>query len=143
MADWLLPILPTILGKDFRYNYSHTILGMFILQQFNLSGLGWGGLMALMDSIVLSSLKAFNIGWIQWKGTILVSMLVYSLQPLIFLESLKGNGLIIMNLLRDVMSDILVTSVGLLYFSEKLTNTKKVGVLLSVISVILLSLKDE
>ena len=116
---------------------------MFILQQFNLSGLGWGGLMALMDSTVLSLLKAYNIGLIQWNGIILISMLVYSIQPLIFLESLKGNGLIIMNLLRDVMSDILVTSVGLLYFSEKLTNSKKIGVLLSVISVILLSLKDE
>ena len=70
-------------------------------------------------------------------------MLVYSIQPLIFLESLKGNGLIIMNLLRDVMSGILISIVGLFYFSEKLTNVKKVGVLLSVISVILLSLKDE
>ena len=116
---------------------------MFILNHFNLSGLGWGGLMALMDSIVLSLLKAYNIGWIQWNGIILISMLVYSIQPLIFLESLKGNGLIIMNLFRDVMSDILVTSVGLIYFTEKLTNPKKIGVLLSVISVILLSLKDE
>ena len=116
---------------------------MFIFDLFNLTGIGWGGLMALMDSTVLSLLKAYNIGLIQWNGIILISMLVYSIQPLIFLESLKGNGLIIMNLLRDVMSDILVTSVGLLYFSEKLTNSKKIGVLLSVISVILLSLKDE
>jgi hypothetical protein len=116
---------------------------MFIFNLFNLTGLGWGGLMALMDSVVLTLLKAYSIGLIQWNGIILISMLVYSIQPLIFLESLKGNGLIIMNLLRDVMSDILVTSVGLLYFSEKLTNSKKIGVLLSVISVILLSLKDE
>jgi multidrug transporter EmrE-like cation transporter len=116
---------------------------MFILQQFNLSGLGWGGLMAVIDSIVLSSLKAFNIGWIQWKGVIFISMLVYSLQPLIFLQSLKGNGLTIMNLLWDVMSDVIVTAIGLFYFSEKLTSIKKVGVLLSIISVVLLSWKDD
>ena len=116
---------------------------MFIFNLFNLTGLGWGGLMALMDSVILSLLKAYSIGLIQWNGIILISMLVYSIQPLIFLESLKGNGLIIMNLLRDVMSGILVSIVGLFYFSEKLTNVKKVGVLLSVISVILLSLKDE
>ena len=48
-----------------------------------------------------------------------------------------------MNLLWDVMSDVIVTCVGLFYFSEKLTSIKKVGVLLSVISVILLSWKDE
>ena len=48
-----------------------------------------------------------------------------------------------MNLLFDVLSDIIVTCIGLFYFSEKLTNSKKVGVLLSIISVILLSWKDE
>jgi len=116
---------------------------MFIFNLFNLSGLGWGGLMALMDSVVLSLLKAYNIGWIQWNGVILISMLVYSIQPLIFLESLKGNGLTIMNLLWDVMSDVIVTCIGLFYFSEKLTGIKKVGVSLSIISVILLSWKDD
>lgn len=116
---------------------------MFIFNHFNLLGLGWGGLMALIDSIVLSSLKAFNMGMLKWNGIILIAMLVYSIQPLIFLQSLQGNGLIVMNLLWDVMSDVLVTGIGLLYFSEKLTNIKKVGVLLSFISVVLLSWKDE
>ncbi len=115
---------------------------MFIFDQFNLTGLKWGGLMALMDSSVLSLLKAYNIGWIKWNGIILISMLIYSIHPLIFLESLKTNGLIIMNLLFDVMSDIIITCVGLFYFSEKLTGIKKVGVSLSIISVILLSWKD-
>ena len=119
------------------------ILGMFIFDQFNLTGLGWGGLMALMDSTVLSLLKAYNIGWIKWNGVILISMLIYSIHPIIFLESLKTNGLIIMNLLFDVISDIIITCVGLFYFSEKLTSIKKVGVSLSIISVILLSWKDE
>ena len=119
------------------------ILGMFIFDHFNLSGLGWGGLMALIDSIMLSLLKAFSIGWIQSRSVILISMLIYSIQQLIFLESLKGNGLTIMNLLWDVMSDVIVTCIGLFYFSEKLTNSKKVGVLLSVISVILLSWKED
>jgi drug/metabolite transporter (DMT)-like permease len=119
------------------------ILGMFIFDQFNLTGLGWGGLMALMDSTVLSLLKAYNIGWIKWNGVILISMLIYSIHPIIFLESLKTNGLIIMNLLFDVLSDIIITCVGLFYFSEKLTSIKKVGVSLSIISVILLSWKDE
>jgi len=116
---------------------------MFIFNQFNLSGLGWGGLMALIDSIVLSLLKALSSGLIQWKGIILIAMLLYSIQPLIFLQSLKGNGLTIMNLLWDVISDVLVTVIGLFYFSEKLTSTKKAGVILSIISIILLSWKDE
>jgi multidrug transporter EmrE-like cation transporter len=116
---------------------------MFIFNHFNLSGLGWGGIMALIDSIVLSLMKSLNIGLIQWRGVILISMLLYSIQPLIFLESLKTTNLTIMNLLWDIISDVLVTAIGLFYFSEKLTLNKKAGVILSIISIILLSWKDE
>jgi multidrug transporter EmrE-like cation transporter len=48
-----------------------------------------------------------------------------------------------MNLLWDVMSDVLVTAIGLYYFSEKLSNMKKTGVILSMISIVLLTWKDE
>lgn len=115
---------------------------MFLLQQFNLNALGWGGMMALVDGFVLSALKATSLGWIQWRGIFILSMLVYSFQPIMFYLSLKGNGLTIMNLLWDVMSDVLVTTIGLFYFSEKLSKFKKLGVLFSFISIILLTWKD-
>ena len=115
---------------------------MFILQQFNLNALGWGGIMALIDAFILSALKATDIGWIKWRGIFIVSMLVYSFQPILFYLSLRGNGLTIMNLLWDVMSDVLVTAIGLFYFSEKLSRTKQFGVLLSFISIVLLTWKD-
>lgn len=115
---------------------------MLILQQFNLNALGWGGLMALIDAVILSSLKAFEIGWIKSSSIVPVSMIVYSLQPLIFLQGLSKNGLTVMNLLWDVMSDVVVTAIGLFYFSEKLTKFKKIGVILSFISIILLTWKD-
>lgn len=115
---------------------------MFFLQQFNLNALGWGGLMALVDAVILSLLKAYNIGWIQWKGVLLISMLVYSFQPLIFLQGLTQNGLTVMNLLWDVMSDVIVTAIAVFYFSEKLTKFKKAGVLMSFISIILLTWND-
>jgi drug/metabolite transporter (DMT)-like permease len=47
-----------------------------------------------------------------------------------------------MNLLWDVMSDVVVTGIGLFYFSEKLSKLKKAGVILSFISIILLTWKD-
>lgn len=115
---------------------------MFFLKQFDLTALGFGGSMALIDALILSSLKAFNLGWIQWRGIILISMVVYACQPLLFLESLKYSTLTVMNLLWDVMSDVLVTAIGLFYFSEKLTRFKKLGVFFSFISIILLTWKD-
>jgi drug/metabolite transporter (DMT)-like permease len=115
---------------------------MFFLNQFNLSSLGWGGGMAIIDAVVLSMLKAFEVGWIKWSGVFLISMFIYSLQPLLFYQGLKGNGLTVMNLLWDVMSDVVVTVIGVFYFSEKLSNFKKAGVILSFISIILLTWKD-
>jgi multidrug transporter EmrE-like cation transporter len=116
---------------------------MFILQQFDLTSMGYGGIMALIDALILSSLKAYHLGWIRWRGILLIAMTVYACQPLLFLDSLRYSSLTIMNLLWDVMSDVLVTAIGLYYFSEKLSNMKKVGVLLSIISIILLTWKEE
>jgi drug/metabolite transporter (DMT)-like permease len=114
----------------------------FFLKQFDLTALGFGGSMAMIDAFILSALKAYNLGWLQWRGIILISMLVYACQPLLFLESLQYNSLTVMNLLWDVMSDVIVTSIGLFYFSEKLTKFKKLGVFFSFISIILLTWKD-
>jgi multidrug transporter EmrE-like cation transporter len=115
---------------------------MFFLKQFDLTALGFGGSMALIDSFILSALKAYNLGWLQWRGVLIISMLIYSFQPLIFLESLNHNSLTVMNLLWDVMSDVAVTAIGLFYFSEKLTKFKRLGVFFSFISIILLTWKD-
>ena len=115
---------------------------MFFLNQFDLSALGFGGTMALVDSVSLSALKAYSSGMIQWRGVILLSMLVYAFQPLLFLESLKYNSLTVMNLLWDVMSDVVVTCIGLFYFGERLSKTKKLGVVFSLISIFLLTWKD-
>ena len=99
--------------------------------------------MAFIDAFILSSLKAYHLGWIQWRGILLIAMTVYACQPLLFLNSLRYSSLTVMNLLWDVMSDVLVTVIGLYYFSEKLSNMKKIGVLLSIISIILLTWKEE
>lgn len=112
---------------------------MFILGEFNLNGLGWAGIMALIDTFVLSILKGIEIGFIKWKGLFFISMIIYSFQPLIFYQGLKGNGMAVMNSLWNVMSDIAVMFIGIFYFSEKLSTYKKIGILLSFVSIFLLS----
>lgn len=116
---------------------------MFFLRLFDLTSFGFASSLALIDAFTLSCLKAYNLGWIQWPGIILVTMIIYSLQPLLFLESFQFSTLTVMNLLRDVLSDVLVTSIGLFYFSEKISNKKKIGVFLSIISMILLTWKEN
>jgi multidrug transporter EmrE-like cation transporter len=115
---------------------------MLDLSSFNTTSLGYGGALALGDSIVLSTIKAYSEKMITWRGIVPLVMLYYSLQPFIFLKSMAHESLTVMNLLWDVMSDVSVTIIGLFFFKEKLTKFKKIGVLLSVISIILLSWKD-
>ncbi len=98
--------------------------------------------MAFIDAFILSALKAFHLGWIQWRGILMIAMLVYACQPLLFLQSLSHSSMTVMNLLWDVSSDVLVTVIGVFYFSEKLSPFKRLGVLLSIVSVMLLTWKD-
>lgn len=104
----------------------------------------YGLFMALIDAFMLSFIKAFNLGWIKdfgwFKGIrlMLVPTIVYAIQPWIFLESMKFESLTVMNLLWDMMSDVIVTAVGLLYFEEVISPRKMIGVCLSFISMCLM-----
>lgn len=68
--------------------------------------------------------------------------IVYALQPWIFLNSLKFESLVVMNLMWDVLSDVMVTLLGLIYFGEKIGTYKRIGVVLSLVSVFLLASAD-
>ncbi len=72
----------------------------------------------------------------------IVPTVVYAIQPWVFLQSLQFESLIIMNLMWDVISDVLVTLTGLIFFKEKIGPYKLIGVLLSFISITLMSLDD-
>ncbi len=94
--------------------------------------------MATIDALMLGILKAIQLGWLN-KTLIFLPSIIYSIQPWIFLKSLDGESMTVMNLLWDVLSDVLVTVEGLYFFNETLTHTKMWGVGLSLISIILLS----
>jgi multidrug transporter EmrE-like cation transporter len=101
--------------------------------------LAYASLMALIDTTVLALFKGYSLGNITWNAVIPFGMLLYSLHPYIFLHSLRYESMTVMNLLFDVISDVTVTMVGLLYFRETLSNMKKVGLLLAFIGIVLLS----
>ena len=107
----------------------------------SLAPLVYGTYMATVDVFMLGILKAIHLGWIS-KQLIFLPTLIYAMQPWVFLTSLKFESLTVMNLLWDVISDVLVTAEGLLFFQEKLTRTKMLGVGLSLISVFLLTWTD-
>jgi multidrug transporter EmrE-like cation transporter len=104
---------------------------------FNLDALRHGLSMAALDVTALPIVKYVSMGLDpMWM---IIPMCLYAYAPIVLLKSLKHETLTVMNLLWDVMSDVLVTCVGLFYFSEKVSWTKMCGVILSIISIGLLT----
>jgi|LauGreDrversion4_2_1035121.scaffolds.fasta_scaffold72738_3 multidrug transporter EmrE-like cation transporter len=96
-------------------------------------------LMAFIDTVVLSGLKKYSTGDMNYGIAVPLGMLIYSLQPLIFLQSLKFESMTVMNMMWDVMSDIYVTLIGLFYFKERISRIKMIGLSFAFVAVFLLS----
>ena len=111
------------------------------LPLFNIVPLGFGAAMASIDASMLSFVKTIHLQQVH-IGWILVPMLIYSLQPVLFYYSLHYESLTVMNLLWDVVSDVLITLIGLFIFKEQIGPYKKLGVIFSLVSIVLLSLND-
>lgn len=105
----------------------------------NLIPIGIASIMAFIDTFVLSGLKEYSLGNVKWQMIVPIGMFVYSLQPIFFLKAFQYETMTVMNILYDIMSDIFVTSIGLLYFKEKLSNIKKIGLIFGFIAIVLLS----
>lgn len=101
--------------------------------------LAFASLMALIDTFVLSGLKKYSAGDHSYGLAIPIGMLIYSLQPLLFLQSLRYESMTVMNILWDIMSDLSVTLIGLIYFKERLTPLKMLGLSFAFVAIVLLS----
>ena len=101
----------------------------------------FGLAMATIDVLMLSIIKLISKDnrLLRWM---VVPTLMYAVQPWIFLQSLTFESLTVMNLMWDVISDVLVTTVGVVFFKEQIGIYKVFGVLLSLVSITLLSMGD-
>ncbi len=98
--------------------------------------------MASIDVFMLSIIKTISGNPSRFLKWMILPTIIYAIQPWIFLSSLQFESLIVMNLMWDLISDILVTATGFLYFKEKIGPYKTLGVILSFVSIVLMSLQD-
>ena len=95
--------------------------------------------MASIDALVMAGLKEYDMGTISWRGIVPIAMLIYSFQPYIFLLALQYESMTVMNILWDVISDIIVTMMGIFYFKEQISSIKQVGLVFAFIAIVLMS----
>ena len=105
---------------------------------FNWCAVMYGTIMAVVDSVILSFLKLYKVNKVS-NWIIIISCIIYAIQPLIFLKSLSYSSMTIMNLNWDLMSDLIVTFIGVYILKEKITTKQFIGICLSFIAVILMN----
>ena len=92
--------------------------------------LGYGSMLAFTDILMepitkLVSINALPIAWM------IVPTLGYAINPWIFLRALSVEGIAIMNLVWNLISNVLITGIGIYAFKEVMTPTKWMGIGLS------------
>ena len=108
----------------------------------NLYALAFGVFLAASDLFNLGLIKAIRVGQVANKSWLFLPMVVYAFQPIIFYQGLQHTSLTVLNLLWDVLSDILVTMAGLLYFKESMSMKKHLGIIFAMFAVYLLTSDD-
>lgn len=104
--------------------------------------IAYGAVMAGIDVFMLGIIKTVSQNPSRFFKWMVLPTIIYAIQPWIFLSSLRFESLIVMNLMWDLISDILVTATGFLYFKEKIGPYKTLGVILSFVSIVLMSIQD-
>ena len=96
-------------------------------------------IMSILDGIMMVFVKKYYLGEFISKLFLIIPMLIYSVQPLLFYKALTFEGMGVFNILWDSISNLLVLFLGIFIFSEKLTILKYIGIGLSFVCIYLLS----
>ena len=111
--------------------------------KFDIIPILYGLLMALIDLFALSGIKYIHLHKLSMIGWMILPTLAYALQPWIFLSALNFESLVMINIIWDVMSDILVTCVGIFYFKEKITHHKMLGFAFAIVALLFFATSED
>jgi multidrug transporter EmrE-like cation transporter len=89
-------------------------------------------IMILLEATSLSLFKSDN------NLYIVIGVILYAVVGFGFNFVIKERGLAIGHALFDIITVILISGIGILYFKEELSYKKKIGLLLAIISVYLI-----
>ena len=103
----------------------------------------YGVVMSLIDIGMMSLVKKISLVTASSSSSrLLLSMILptmlYALEPWVFLSAMKYESMAIMNIVWNLVSNILVTGFGILYFGEKIHGIRLAGFVLAIISLFML-----
>jgi multidrug transporter EmrE-like cation transporter len=104
--------------------------------------IAFASLLAAVDISALGIVKEITL-----KGLnpyfLAMSMIIYSMQPLILWNSLSYQSLTVMNVLWNIISTSSIAIMGLLYFKEHVAHRELIGIVLSLACIYLFSFTNK
>jgi multidrug transporter EmrE-like cation transporter len=109
---------------------------------FNMLPIFFGTLMAIVDIFMMSSVKMLSQGTMPYSWGLPLAVGMYALEPLIFLKAMKYEGMVVTNLVWNLMSNVIVTLQGVIIFGESIKGLRWLGICMSLVSLCLLAYSD-
>jgi hypothetical protein len=110
---------------------------------FSMLPIFFGTVMAIIDIFMMGSVKMIHNRTLPATYGIPLSIGLYSLEPLVFLKAMNYEGMVVTNLVWNLMSNVIVTLQGVLIFGESIKGLRWIGILMSIISLTLLAYTDS
>jgi len=96
--------------------------------------------MVIMDVIIMTLLKLKSLLLLNNFLILPFTMIVYSMQPLLFYTALSSEGMGIVNSMWNAISTIIIAIIGFLVFSEKISIRNWIGITLCASGILLIGI---
>ena len=99
--------------------------------------------MASIDILMMSTAKMVSEGTLSSAVGVPLAVGLYALEPLVFLRALHFEGMVITNLVWNLVSDVIVTLQGILVFGESIHGLRWVALGTALFSLGLFAYTDD
>ena len=105
----------------------------------SINGLLVGLVLAINDVFSFGLTKSIYLqnGIFKQKYWLIIPVILYGLQILIFYYGLGKTSMSVLNITWNLISNVLVTLIGIYYFGEKINNLKTIALGFAFVSIIL------
>ena len=100
------------------------------------NGLFFGIMLSLNDVINMSIVKNISTGLLA-QNWLYLAYFLYGFQMIIFSNGIKVTGMSVLNLTWNLISNLIITIIGIYYFKESITYLEKIGILFAMFALIL------
>lgn len=101
---------------------------------FSMLPIFFGVVLALVDIVMMNTTKMVTTGTLSAGFGLPLAFVTYGMEPLIFFKALKYEGMVVTNLVWNMVSNVIVTLSGVLIFGETIKGLRWIGISMSIIA---------